>query len=180
MFLLGIAEILERARLADPDDDAPLPGVPDDVSALDDAGRFDDVLPPDPKPGKVRRPKLRTVVRPAAPVRPTAAQRRQVADALVLMQTLLGGAIQFRDPICGGEIVANAESVAEKAVPIICRNPAWLEWFTGSAGFLDVIGLAVALKPVLATFWGHHVSHTIGHEGEGEPVDYSGYSAPVI
>jgi hypothetical protein len=82
--------------------------------------------------------------------------------------------------VCGGAILENAENVAEKAVPIICRNPAWLEWFTGSAGFLDVIGLAVALRPVLMTFWGHHVSRSIAHEEEGEPVDYSGYSAPSI
>jgi hypothetical protein len=176
---LDISGILERARLADPPSDVPVSDIPDDVSSLDGASGFDDTLPPDPKPGKVRRTKGR-VSRPAAPVKATAAQKRQVADALVLLQSLLGGGIQLRDPVCGGAIVTNAEKVAEKAVPIICRNPLWLEWFTGSAGFLDVLGLAMALRPVLTTVWGHHISHTISTEEDGEPVDYSGYSAPSI
>lgn len=177
---MDISGILERARLADPPSDVPVSDIPDDVSGIDGSTGFDDTLPPDPKPGKTRRSRRPRVSKPAAPVKATAAQRRQVADALVMIQSIVGGGIQLRDPICGGSIVANAEKVAEKTVPIICRNPLWLEWFTGSAGFLDVMGLAMALRPVLATAWGHHVSHTIGREEDGEPVDYSGYSAPAI
>lgn len=176
---MDISGLLERARLVEPAGDEPLSAIPDDASSLDGDGLFDDQLPPDPKPGKTRRTRMRIPKTPSS-AKPTAAQKRQVADALVLLQTLVGGGVQLRDPVCGSTILAHAENVADKAVPIICRNPAWLEWFTGSTGFLDVLGLAVALTPVLKTVWGHHVTHSIGHEGEGEQVDYSGYSAPVI
>ena len=173
---MGIHDLIDRVRSGDEITD-----IPDDLSGLDDAEGLapeDDSLPPDPKPGKRRA----RAPRPAAALKATAAQKRQVEDALVLMQTLLGGGLALRDPICGGAITTSAEQVARSAVPIICRNPTWLAWFTGGTGFLDVVGLLIALRVPVATAWGHHVSHTIGHshEGEAEPVDYSAFTAPSI
>lgn len=169
---MTISDFLERARLVVSPEDEPI-DVPDDVSGLLD----EDLLPPDPKPGKSRG---RKTPKAGVPGKATAAQKRQVADALVLIQTMIGGTLQMRDPVCGHAVLDHAENVADKAVPIICRNPAWLRWFTGSTGFLDILGLAVALKPVAATVWGHHMTHTLGDKAEEQGVDYSAYAAPSL
>jgi hypothetical protein len=172
---MGISDLLDRARLVMMPDEESLPPVPDDASSLLED---EDVLPPDPKPGKPRRAKS---TRAGAWGKATAAQKRQVADALFLIQSIIGGGLQLRDPVCGGAILENAQNVADKAVPIICRNPAWLRWFTESTGFLDVIALLVALQPVGATIWRHHVTHTVSHEEGGESaVDYSAYAVPSL
>lgn len=180
--IVGITELLERAKLAgDADDRAPqTPQDTDDVVIPDDASALDDLLEPDPKPKKRGSSKIRIGGNPAAKSRVTVAQRKQVTEALELMQMMLGGALSFRDPHCGGAILKQAHEIAEKATPLICRNPAWVAWFTGSAGFLDVLGLIMAIQPVASAVWGHHVTGTIGRE-EGEHVsDYSQFTAPSL
>lgn len=135
-----------------------------------------DVLEPDPKPAK-RQSKSRSAATSAH--KATAAEKRQIKDALTLMQLTLGGGLQFRDPHCGGLILENAENIADKAVPIIARNPRWVEWFCGSAGWLDVMGLLIALRPVLAGVWGHHVTGSVGGES-GDDTDFSAFEAPDL
>lgn len=177
---MDVSEILGRARGAgavDPDD-AP-PAVPDDISSLDD------ILPADPAPkraGKATSGWVGPKGKGAAP-KVSAAQKREIADALELIQVMLGGTIQMRDQVCGGAIVNNAANVAAKAVPIICRNPAWVAWFTAGTGWMDVLGLVIALREPIATMWSHHVTHTIGHEGEqdaGADDDLSAFTAPEL
>lgn len=150
--------------------------IQDDTPANEPAENPLDVLEPDPKPAK-----RNTKSRPAASSahKATAAERRQIKDALTLIQLTLGGGLQFRDPHCGGAILENAENIAEKAVPIIARNPRWVEWFCGSAGWLDVFGLLMALRPVVGTFWSHHVTGSLGGESE-DAADYSGFEAPDL
>jgi hypothetical protein len=162
---------------ADPGD-----AVPDDLSGLDD------LLEPDPAPRRAAdgpaqgaAAKLKRIGgAPAAKITPK--QKKEITDALELIQLIVGGAVQIRDRHCGTAIVDNAENASAKALPIICRNPAWVAWFTGSAGWLDVLGLIIALKPVMSTWWGHHVTHTIG-DGKGEDDDaddLSAFTAPAI
>jgi hypothetical protein len=152
------------------------PDVPeDDPAPLDEPT---DLLEQDPKPAKRQgRSKSNASVSHKA----TAAEKRQIKDALTLIQLTVGGGLQFRDPHCGGAILENADNVAEKAVPIIARNPKWVEWFCGSAGWLDVFGLLMALRPVLGTFWGHHVNHSVGGDGHGDDgTDFSQFEAPDL
>lgn len=173
---MGLQDILDRARFTEtPDDSAPLAvDIPDDASAIDD------ILPADPKPGKARK----TRVRPprTMPGKATAAQKRQVEDAIEMMLSLLGGGLSFRDEICGPAITGQAKAVAKAASPIICRNPAMLAWFVGGTGFLDAMALITACWPIGQTIWQHHVTHGIGHDedGEGQGVDYSAYAAPAL
>lgn len=176
---MDIAELLGRSKTDDapdlPEDlrapDYPPPNVTDDESVTGGS----DLLAPDPKPKRDGR-KNRTTAAPAK--KATVAQQRQIRDALDLMLTTIGGGIAFRDPHCGGALSDHATNIAEKAVPLIARNPAWVEWFCGSTGFLDVLGLLIALRPVGSTFWGHHVTHTVG-EGEAG-VDLSAFTAPNL
>lgn len=145
--------------------------VPDDLSGLDDEG---DLLPPDPPAAR------RTVKAPrkTAP-KPTKAVQNQVADALTMMITLPAGILAFRDPICGGAILDQADDVVAKLVPIVCRNPAMLRWFTEGAGYMDFFALAAAVAPIAKTIWAHHVSHTLSLEEEEEGAeDFNRYVAP--
>jgi hypothetical protein len=144
--------------------------VPDDVSSLVE----DDSLTPDPPPAR------RTAKTPRkAPPKPTRAVQNQVSDALTMMITLPAGIVALRDPICGSAMLGQADEVVAKLVPIVCRNPAMLRWFTEGAGYIDFIGLAAALWPVIRTGWAHHVSHTIGQEEDTDGgEDYNRYVAP--
>lgn len=135
-----------------------------------------DLLTPDPKPRRDRRQTTRATPAKKA----TAQEKRQIKDALSLMLLTLGGGISLRDPHCGGAIAGSADNIAEKAVPLIARNPAWVEWFTGTTGFLDVLGLLIALREPASTIWGHHVSHTIGDEHPGGADDLSIFTAPSL
>lgn len=136
-----------------------------------------DVLAPDPKPAK-RNAKAKPTG--GSTHKATAAEKRQIEDALNLIQLSIGGGLSFRDPHCGGAILEHHENISKKAVPIIARNPAWVAWFCGSAGWLDVFGLIMAAKPVLGAFWGHHVSRSIGGEDDGAAADFSGFAAPDL
>lgn len=148
-----------------------LPEIPDDASALDADG---DLLPPDPP---AARRTAKTARKPAA--KPTRAVQTQVADALTMMITLPAGVLAFRDPLCGGAILEQADAVVAKLVPIVCRNPAMLRWFTEGAGYMDFFALATALFPIARTIWAHHVTHTIGMEEEADGAeDYNRYTAP--
>ena len=177
---MDVAEWLDRVRPTSSDG---FNESPADVTAPDDISGLDDILAPDPRPkraGDTRGAALGKKIKDvgaSTPMRVTVKQKTAITDALTMIQLMVGGGIQFRDPHCGDAIVQNAETVADKALPIICRNPAWVAWFTGGTGWLDVLGLLIALKPVLGTFWGHHVTHTIGQDGEGDGGDSSDFSA---
>jgi hypothetical protein len=174
---MDIAEILGRGK-SDTDSDLPeefqVPDYPPTDDADDASGPVEaDLLEPDPAP---RRGKKTTR---SAPVRKvTLAQKGQIEDACALILTTIGGGISLRDQHCGPALTEHADNAAKKLVPIIARNPRWVEWFCGSTGFLDVMGLVMAFRPVLVTMWSHHVTHTIG-EGV-EQLDYSKYAAPDL
>jgi len=139
-----------------------------------------DLLPPDPKPGRKARGAPRS--RPSV-AKATVAQKRAVADALTMMITMPAGIVSLRDPVCGNAVLDQADAVVDRLVPIVCRNPALLSWFTEGAAYMDWIALMGALAPIAKTIWSHHVTRSLGHEQEdhGEHSDdFSGYPAPVF
>ena len=145
--------------------------VPDDLSSLDEEG---DLLPPDPPAAR----RTAKAPRKTAP-KPTRAVQNQVADALTMMITLPAGVLALRDPVCGSAILDQADEVVAKLVPIVCRNPAMLRWFTEGAGYMDFFALATAVFPIAKTIWSHHVTHTIGmDEEEDGGEDFNRYVAP--
>ena len=161
-----ISKLKGNVREVSEDD---IPDVPDDLSSLDE-----DILPPDPP---AARRTAKTPRKPAA--KPTKAVQSQVADALTMMITLPAGVLAFRDPICGGAVLDQADEVVAKLVPIVCRNPAMLRWFTEGAGYMDFFALATAVFPIARTIWSHHVTHTIGMgEEEDGDQDFNRYVAP--
>lgn len=152
---------------------------PDPFDAI--VAEMGDPVAEDPKPG--RRSSGRTRAASAA-AKVTAAQKRAVSDALEMMITLPAGVVALKDPVCGGAVLEHCDNIVKKLTPIVCRNPAMVEWFTTGAGYLDWFGLATALSPVVMTVWSHHVTGPRDQEGAhghpaGEP-DFSHYTAPSL
>jgi hypothetical protein len=188
---VDVSDILSRAGLTSRNADDDAPDIPDE-SIPDDISSLEPLLEPDPKPKHTQESGALTSgwigssrakkAGGSLPPKVTAKQRSEIEDALTMIQIMVGGTLQLRDPHCGGAIVDQAETVAKKAVPIICRNPQWVSWFTSGTGWLDILGLIIALRPVVGTVWGHHVTHTIGDAegGDGSADDLSAFTAPSL
>ena len=178
--MAGLADLLRSA----PEDDGAT-DVPDDLSELtggDGSPVADpDQLPADPQPSRRSR-KGRSRSRAAAgPASATKADRDQVSDALTMLYTLPAWGAKLKDPHCGGALLEQRDAIIKSLVPIVCRNPAMLAFFTAAnAPWMDYLALAQALGPVAKTIWSHHVTHTVGDGQDlGEvPVDLSAYAAP--
>lgn len=172
---MDIAELLGRSK-SHSDSDLPegltVPDYPP-LEDSDDSPDTFDLLDADPAPRRDRKA-LRAA---GGSKKTTAGQKRQIQDAVELMLLTFGGGVTFRDAHCGGAITENASNIAAKATPLISRNPAWVEWFCGSTGFLDVMGLLIALRPVGASIWGHHVTHSVE---TGAQLDLSRFTAPDL
>lgn len=125
-----------------------------------------DVLGPDPAPVRASSRGRRESRTPAAAT--TAKIRKQVKDSLTVMMGLPAGMISMRDPVCGGALGGQSEAIADALVPIICRNPGMLRWFTEGQGMMDWITLVTAVWPVARTVWDHHSG---GGAGEGWTED---------
>lgn len=148
---MALADLIDRLGGGDADGDLTL-GVPDDLSELDEGA---DKLTPDLKPKRAKAPKISAA---AVRGRASVAQKKAVHDALTLVLTLPAGAWAMRDPHCGGKAMEQREAVISALVPIICRNPTMLQWFTaGDGGWMDWAALIVALQPVASATWNHHV-----------------------
>lgn len=166
---MALTDLLERVGLADPSGDLD-DLVPDDASALDDQ---EEELEPDPKPSRKRA----ALSLPTSQPKSTGAERKQVKDALTVCIKGPAAIVSIRDPHCGGALADQADDIIKALVPIICRNPAMLTFFTAAnAPWLDILALFMAFKPVVSTVYQHHVKHSIGEERE--TVDLSAYAAP--
>lgn len=168
-------DLLERIGLTEPSgdiDDDDLPEIPDDAADLDDD------LPEDPRPSR-KRPRFSMPT--GGDGKATPAEKRQVKDALSLIIKGPAGLWSMRDPHCGGALAQQADAIIKSLVPIICRNPAMLRWFTGTnAPWLDILGLLTAFGPFVGAVWAHHVTHTVGGEVTVDAPDFSAYGAPHL
>ena len=174
---------LLRSRDDDADADD-VPEVPSDASSLMGApdGPADE-LPQDPQPSRRSRKAARKMRPPAASRTATKSEQNQVRDAVSLLFTVPAWGLQMRDAHCGGVLMAQRQEIIDAFVPIICRNPAMLAFFTAvDAPWMAYLALFKALAPVAQAIWGHHVTHTVGDDqgaAGGGRVDLSAYSAPV-
>lgn len=164
--------------------DSPVVEEVEDLDDFEEEFGFDadDELPADPKPSRVSaKPDSKPVKkRAASPARVTKAKKEEIRDFLVLMITMPAATLSMKDPHCAGAFLDNADRIADALVPLICRNPAMLAWFTTGTGMFDYFILLQALQPVATTIWQHHVTKSIDHDhdhGE-ENYDYSGFTAP--
>jgi hypothetical protein len=137
---------------------------------------------PDPPPAHGTREWRRAArdtgigTRPRA-ARVTQAVRQDVNAKISIMLGVPGSVWAARDPLCGGEFMANLPNIASAFASFVCESPDLLAWFAGSGGkFMLVLDIAAALMPVGSAVMAHHVYHTV-EIGEPQPEPAGGYAA---
>lgn len=152
---------------------------------------YEDALEPDPEPDNYEAPKekpkkslipqLKSRQSPVEAVKLTKKQKDELASSVEMLFNLPGMTIAyFGDHVCGNALCDHAENIADKLVPIICRNPGMVKWFMDGGNMMDYFALFQAFLPMGVTVYQHHVSKSIGHEHEEDYDDLSAYQAPRI
>jgi hypothetical protein len=177
----SLSDLLGTGKTAEDDPQQDGPDAPTPDTSGDDAPE----LPADPPPSRRSRKGRRTAAR-ATNVRTTAtkADRDQVRDALTMLYTLPAWGLTMKDPHCGGVLMQQRDDIIKSLVPIVCRNPGMLAFFTAAnAPWMDYLALMQALLPVGQAVWGHHVTRTVGPAAPDEQaaggglVDLTAYTA---
>lgn len=117
--------------------------------SLDDAK---DMTPDDPEPSGIDAPKYSP-----PPLRITKKVREDVEGKLAFIFAMTGTMASVADPVCGGAFVDNADNVAKKMAPIICKSPDMVAKITKSGDMMLYVDLLWACWPILITIAGHHL-----------------------
>jgi hypothetical protein len=134
------------------------------------AGTPDDPEPPDQADSK---PVIRITKR----------IRDDIEGKLAMIFGFLSMSIMVKDPICGNALQANADAIVPKLVPMICKSPDLVKWFTKGGGYMAWFELAMVCWPVIQVVISHHLTHSIGNpeqNGQAVPnatVTYDRYAA---
>ena len=84
----------------------------------------------------------------------------------------------LKDPVCGNVALEITPNIAEKAVPLLCRNPKIVSYLSKGNNFKDIMDFVLAILPLIQVVYAHHMSHTISTGPEQEPVNnYADYTA---
>lgn len=107
-------------------------------------------------------------------IRVTKRIRDDIEGKVAMMIMMTSMLLQTKDPICGKALEDNGPHIAQKFVPIICKSPELVRWFTKGGNYTAWLDLCMALWPVLTVAFSHHVSHSIetpgaaaGQNGQG-------------
>jgi hypothetical protein len=105
---------------------------------------------------------------PARPpvIRITKRIRDDIEGKLGMMYGFMAMGIEMRDPICGAALTSNADTICAKMVPIICKSPELVKWFTKSGGYMVWFELVMVFMPVIQVMVQHHITHSIGTPGK--------------
>jgi len=102
----------------------------------------------------------------------TKKMKDDVEGQMATVLAFLAMGISTRDPYCGGALTEQADKIAEKLVPIICKSPSMVKWLTRSTSLKDVLELAMVLAPVARAVADHHILHTQTTESVREQDQY--------
>lgn len=171
-----------------PDDPEPgAPPGPSQPAAPEPPGDTAGSLPApdaDEPPAHARRDwhQARTRAPKGKPPKITAAVRGDIEAKIGFGLTIPGAMWAARDPICGGQFMAQLPEVARVGAAWVCRSSALVDWFTSPAGsgFILFLDTAAALGPVFTAIMAHHVYHSV-EVGEAPAdalaPDYGQYAA---
>jgi len=167
--------LLDRVSVAEQDTDFP------DEFETEFQDDFNDGYEQDPAPMEVpdRVPRSRAAL---ARIRPTQAPvsartRKRISAELQVWGEILAMPLQARDPICGEVVAQQMEPVCDRISAILGRYPDLAAKFLGSTVAADVVGLLAALKPIAMVVTAHHITHTIGDNGDDAQLDLDQYPA---
>jgi hypothetical protein len=118
--------------------------------------------------------------RPArqSPPKVTAATVSDIEGKLALMLAVPAAAWKSADPVCGGAFADQLDPIVRAAVPLICQSSDLVGFFTKSTSFLLWLNLAVALQPVGAAIYRHHIAAPEEEGQDQEPGAGGGWEFP--
>lgn len=114
----------------------------------------------------------------------TKALQKDIKGKVAMLLMVPGSMWAGRDEHCGGAFLdaipddVDAEGdatpgIASALTDIICDSPDMVKWFTTSGKYMKWFTLAMAVQPVLATAFHHHVTHAI--QDTPQEQDFSQY-----
>lgn len=104
--------------------------------------------------------------------------QKEIQETVEAYLGILATGFAFKDPICGPVALDIVPNVAEKAVPLLARNPKIVSYLTKGNNFKEVMDFALAVLPLIQVVYAHHMSHTISVGPDQEPVNnYNEYVA---
>lgn len=132
--------------------------------------RGEDVPDPEPSDEAVQRSTIRV----------TAKIKREMEESVKDYLIMAAGVWEMSDPVCGEVATARAEKIAEKLVPVLCRNQSAVRFFARSGSFHDGMDLMMAVWPVIKIAGQHHLFHTVGQTQRAEAPQFplNGFVAP--
>lgn len=145
--------------------------VDSEPMSLDDAALN---TPDDPEPADEPEESERAV----PIVRITKRVKDDIEGKVGLLLGMLVMPIALRDPVCGGALSDNAENIASKMVPLVCKSPELVQWFTKRGNFVLWLDLFMAFMPVFQTVAQHHLMNPNKGQAnyDAQAPDFSGYS----
>lgn len=106
-----------------------------------------------------------------APIKVTAAVRRDIAGKLAFWLSIPAEPWMRLDPYCGGAYADQVDQIALKAAPLICQSPDLVRWFSKSSTFIMWTELGMAVRPVAEAAIAHHVTKRIVLDQQGQAAD---------
>lgn len=164
---------------------------PDDDGQGDESGELLTDLAADaprtvsPGPAHTRREwrrssKRRSRPRPALKAPRLTATVKADVDAKISFALEIPGRLwAAKDPVCGAAFVEQRPEISAALTEIVCNSPDLLAWFTGAGGgYLLYLNLLATCWPVATLWLAHHVYHSVGEPGDGQPdAAYGQYAA---
>lgn len=95
--------------------------------------------------------------KPVQYVRVTKRVKDDIEGKLGMLFGFAAMGLSAKDPTCGGSLAENADTIAVKMVPIICKSPDLVRWFTKGGDYMLWFDLAMACMPVLKVAAQHHI-----------------------
>lgn len=124
---------------------------------------------PDPEPSVPAargRRKIRDAVKPSGATI-NATQRKRLVAELEAYAELAALSVIVRDPVCGQAVHDQARPVAEALAAILARYPDMASKILGTGMVGDWLKLLMAVKPIVAAVWSHHIVRPVDSPAEG-------------
>ena len=139
-----------------------------ELFSIDEAARL---TPDDPEP------KSEPEFKPKATIKITAAVRKDVEGKVAFAMALSGQMWAMVDTTCATVYLEQTPEIAKKLTPILCQSPDVVKWLTKSSNFVLWVDLAMAMWPVLAIVFAHHIAKTVTGEASqnGQRVEPNAY-----
>lgn len=119
-----------------------------------------------------------------APIKVTAAVRRDITGKLAFWLSLPAEPWMRIDPYCGDAYAQQVDQIALKVTPLICQSPDMVRWLSKSSTFIMWTELGMACRPVAEAVIAHHITKRIVLDRQGQAaeqpnagIDFGPYSA---